>query len=101
MLDELQNTNDVLEQLKAITKGGPQRVAVLGTRFCTYLHQPVIQLLSYALVLSGNHVFTSGSVGTNSAVIKGALRAQKPNLLTVVLPQSFEKQDKESQMTLY
>merc|ERR1711974_330780 len=41
-----------------------------------------------------------GSSGTNSSVIRGALRAQRPKLLTVVLPQSFRKQDEEAQALL-
>lgn len=34
------------------------------------------------------------------AAIKGALRAERPDLLTVVLPQSLSKQSKESQELL-
>jgi len=52
---------------------------------------------SYALVLSENHVYTSGAGGTNAAAIRGALRAERPDLLTVILPQSLGKQDRESQ----
>ena len=52
---------------------------------------------AYALVLSGNHVYTSGAGGTNAAAIRGALRAECEDLLTVVLPQSMDKQTKESQ----
>jgi len=52
------------------------------------------------LVLSGNHVFTSGAGGTHAATIRGALRAERPDLLTVVLPQSMAKQPKESQELL-
>jgi hypothetical protein len=52
------------------------------------------------LVLSGNHVFTSGAQGTNAAAVRGALRANQTDLLTVVLPQSFEKQTSESQELL-
>ena len=48
----------------------------------------------------GNHIFTSGATGTNAAVIRGALRAEKPELLTVVLPQSLHKQPPESQELL-
>lgn len=55
---------------------------------------------AYALVLSGNHVYTSGAGGTNAAAIRGALRAERTDLLTVVLPQSMEKQTKESQELL-
>jgi hypothetical protein len=55
---------------------------------------------AYALVLSGNHVYTSGSSGTNAATIRGALRAERPDLLTVVVPQSITKQTEESQQLL-
>lgn len=51
--------------------------------------------MSYALVLSGNRIITSGATGTNSAAIKGAMRAD-PNLLTVILPQSLDRQPAES-----
>jgi hypothetical protein len=52
------------------------------------------------LVLSGNHVYTSGAGGTHAATIRGALRAERHDLLTVVLPQSMSKQTKESQELL-
>lgn len=55
---------------------------------------------SYALVLSENHVYTSGAMGTNAAAIRGALRAGRPDLLTVILPQSLSKQTDESQELL-
>lgn len=55
---------------------------------------------AYALVLSGNHVYTSGAGGTHAATIRGGLRAERPDLLTVVLPQSMAKQPKESQELL-
>ena len=62
-----------------------------------YSHQKLIEILAYALIITGNHIFTSGATGTNAAVIRGALRAETPDLLTVVLPQSFETQPSESQ----
>jgi hypothetical protein len=55
---------------------------------------------AYALVLSGNHVYTSGAGGTHAATIRGALRAERDDLLTVVLPQSMTKQTRESQELL-
>jgi hypothetical protein len=64
------------------------------------MHQHIIELLSYALVLTGNHIFTSGAPGTNAAAIRGALRAERPDLLTVVLPQSLSKQPEETQQLL-
>jgi hypothetical protein len=87
----------ILKELAEIQRQGPKNYCILGTRHCTFLHQQIIELLAYALVLSGNHVFTSGAGGTNAATIRGALRAERPDLLTVVLPQSFEKQSTESQ----
>lgn len=48
----------------------------------------------------GNHIYTSGATGTNAAVIRGALRAEQPDLLTVVLPQSRSKQPAESRELL-
>lgn len=50
--------------------------------------------------LQKNHIFTSGASGTNAAVIRGALRAERPELLTVILPQSLQKQPPESQELL-
>jgi hypothetical protein len=85
----------VLQELAAIQSDSPRNVAILGTRHCSYLHQQIIELLTFANVLLGNHVITSGGIGSNMAVIRGALRADKPELLTVVLPQSVEKQPAE------
>merc|ERR1719231_1365653 len=84
----------ILQELSAIQQNAPRRVAILGTRHFSFLHQQIVELLTYANVLVGNHVFTSGGAGsgTNAAVIRGALRAERPDLLTVVLPQSLEKQ---------
>ncbi|CAM9769455.1 unnamed protein product [Ectocarpus fasciculatus] len=86
----------ILKELAEIQNQGPKNVCVLGTRHCSFLHQQIIELLAYALVLSGNHVFTSGAMGTNAATIRGALRAERKELLTVVLPQSLEKQSAAS-----
>ncbi len=51
--------------------------------------------MTYALVLEGNRIITSGSTGTNFAAIRGALRADS-SLLTVILPQSLDRQPRES-----
>lgn len=57
-------------------------------------------LIMFVYNLQKNHIFTSGASGTNAAVIRGALRAEKPELLTVILPQSLKKQPPESQELL-
>lgn len=88
---------DFLSELIAMQENGPKNLGFFGTRNMGFLHQNLIEVLSYAMVLTGNHIFTSGATGTNAAVIKGALRAEKPDLLTVVLPQSLSRQPPESQ----
>lgn len=89
-----------LQELIAIQQNGPKDIGFFGTRNMGFLHQQLIEILSYAMVLTSNHIYTSGATGTNAAVIRGALRAEKPELLTVVLPQSLHKQPPESQELL-
>jgi len=88
---------DMLKELREIQGSANRTYCILGSRHCSYLHQQIIELLSYALVLSGNHVYTSGAAGTNAAVIRGALRANSTDLLTVILPQSRSRQTEDCQ----
>lgn len=87
------------QELAAIQQTGSKRIALLGSRHVPITHQQLIEMMSYALVLEGNRLVTSGATGTNSAAIKGATRAD-PNLLTVILPQSLKKQPRESRKQL-
>ncbi|MEM9804173.1 MAG: DNA recombination-mediator protein A [Cyanobacteria bacterium P01_D01_bin.56] len=91
--------DDFLQELAAIQQSGSKRIAVLGSRHVPITHLRLIELMSYALVLGGNRLLTSGATGTNSAAIRGAMKAD-PNLLTVILPQSLEQQSKESREQL-
>lgn len=157
----------VLQEFLAIQNQQPRNLGFFGTRNMGFMHQQLIEVLAYAMLLTvrgrqwarlgaccgwaqsvmmqlgaarccvlhasvhaalltlhpplarrtthppathhpppnvphpqGNHIFTSGATGTNAAVIRGALRAEKPELLTVVLPQSMSKQPAESQELL-
>lgn len=92
---DIPKIDEFLQELATIQETGSKRIAVLGSRHVPITHQRLIELMSYALVLSGNHLLTSGATGTNSAAIRGAMRAD-PNLLTVILPQSLERQPRES-----
>lgn len=93
-------TLDTLTQeLAAIQQTGSKKIALLGSRHVPITHQHLIEMMSYALVLKGNRLITSGATGTNSAAIKGAMRADR-NLLTVILPQSLSHQPRESQEQL-
>ena len=91
----------ILDNFNQIQLGNRKKIGIIGTKSLGEKHQQMVELLSYALVLSGNHVYTSGGGnGTNLAVIKGALRACNPDLLTVILPQSLDQQPEEMQQLL-
>jgi hypothetical protein len=89
------NLDTILKQLQQIQDNNPKNIVILGTRQCSYLHMQIVELLAYALVLSNNHLWTSGGTGTHAAAIRGALRAESPDLLTVILPQTRQKQPNE------
>jgi len=91
----------IIDNFNQIQFGQRKKYGIIGTQDLSESHQNLIELLSYALVLSGNHIYTSGgSSGTNIAVIRGALRACNPDLLTVILPQSLSLQSSEMQLLL-
>ncbi|HEY9814203.1 MAG: DNA recombination-mediator protein A [Synechococcales cyanobacterium K44_A2020_017] len=96
---DLPKVDEFLQELATIQQTGAKRIAILGSRHVPMTHQYLIELMSYALVLGGNQLLTSGATGTNSAAIRGAMRAD-PNLLTVILPQSLDRQPKESRKQL-
>ncbi|MGF1479861.1 MAG: DNA recombination-mediator protein A [Cyanophyceae cyanobacterium] len=87
------------QELATIQETGSKRIAILGSRHVPITHQRLIEMMTYALVLGGNRLLTSGATGTNSAAIRGAMRAD-PTLLTVILPQSLKRQPKESRLQL-
>lgn len=85
-----------MAELQTIQSSIPKKIAILGTRHISLTHQQLIEMLAYALALTGNQILTSGAAGTNSAVIKGVQRAN-PGNLTVILPQTLGQQPGESQ----
>lgn len=87
------------QELATIQQTGAKRIAVLGSRHVPLTHQHLIEMMTYALVLSGNRILTPGATGTNSAAIRGAMRAD-PNMLTVILPQTLDRQPQESRQQL-
>ncbi|BAU63317.1 hypothetical protein STA3757_06810 [Stanieria sp. NIES-3757] len=96
---DITTIDTLTQELAAIQQTGSRRIALLGSRHVPIMHQQLIEMMSYALALAGNRIVTSGATGTNSAAIKGVMRAD-PNLLTVILPQTLERQPKESQEQL-
>lgn len=93
---EIPKLDTLAQELAVIQQTSSKKIALLGSRHVPITHQHLIEMMSYALVLEGNRLITSGATGTNFAAIKGAMRAD-PNLLTVILPQSLNKQPRESQ----
>jgi hypothetical protein len=96
---DLPQIDTFLQELAAIQQVGPKRIAILGSRHVPIGHQYLIETLSYALALTGNRILTSGATGTNLAVVRGAIRADVKSL-TVILPQSLDKQPAESRSSL-
>ncbi len=96
---DLPKIDELAQELAAIQQTGSKRIAVLGSRHVPITHQQLIEMMTYALVLGGNRLITSGAQGTNAAAIRGAMRAD-PNLLTVILPQSLDRQPRESREQL-
>jgi len=91
----------IMKNMNAISSGANTKLGIIGTNDLGDGHKKMIELLSYALVLSGNHIYTSGGGnGTNRAVISGALRACNADLLTVILPQSIVRQSPDMQPLL-
>src|SRR3984885_7126809 len=91
------SVDELAQELLLIQQSGPRRVAIIGTRNLPLTHQQLVEMLSYALVLSGNQVVTSGGAnGTNMAVIRGAQRAN-PDRLEIILPQTISQQPTEVQ----
>ncbi len=96
------NVSDIdtlAQELATIQQTGSKKIALLGSRHVPLTHQHLIEMMSYALVLSGNRLITSGASGTNAAAIRGAIRANR-DMLTVILPQSLDRQPRESQTLL-
>jgi hypothetical protein len=96
---DIPKIDELALELASIQQTGAKRIALLGSRHVPITHQFLIEMMSYALVLTGNRIITSGAIGTNSAAIRGAMRAD-PSLLTVILPQSLDRQPRESQEQL-
>ena len=89
--------DELAQELLLIQQSAPRRVAIIGTRNLPLTHQQLVEMLSYALVLSGNQVVTSGGAnGTNMAAMRGAQRAN-PDRLEIILPQTIGQQPAEVQ----
>ena len=76
-----------------------RRIAILGSRHVPVVSVHLVELVARSLAQEGHSLITSGAQGVNSAVIRGVLEVD-PGQLTVLLPQSLERQPPESREQL-
>ncbi len=96
-VDDLPETSDELAHELATIQQSAKKIAIIGSRNLPITHQQIIETLTYALVVQGNSIITSGgSSGTNAAAIRGAMEAN-PQSLKVILPQTIGQQPSDVQ----
>ena len=78
---------------------GKRRIAILGSRHVPVVSIHLVELVARSLAQEGHSLITSGAQGVNAAVIRGVLDVD-PGRLTVLLPQSLERQPSESRTQL-
>ena len=78
---------------------GERRIAILGSRHVPVVSIHLVELVARSLAQEGHNLVTSGSQGVNAAVIRGVLEVD-PSRLTVLLPQSLDRQPSESREQL-
>lgn len=95
--DDVPEAHDQLAHELATIQQLSKKIAIIGSRNLPITHQQVIETLTYALVMNGNWIITSGgSSGTNAAAIRGAMKAD-PHKLKVILPQTIGQQPSDVQ----
>lgn len=99
-LDDVGDMPEAIDQLAhelATIQQSSKKIAIIGSRNLPITHQQIIETLSYALVMQGNLLITSGgSSGTNAATIRGGMKAD-PSKLRVILPQTIGQQPSDVQ----
>jgi hypothetical protein len=94
-LPALDRIDTLAQELALLQDRGKRRIAILGSRHVPAVSIHLVELVSRSLAQEGHNLITSGSQGVNAAVIRGVLSVD-PARLTVLLPQSLERQPSES-----
>jgi len=76
-----------------------RRIAILGSRHVPVVSVHLVELVARSLAQEGHSLITSGAQGVNAAVIRSVLEID-PAKLTVLLPQSLDRQPSESREQL-
>ena len=90
-LPSLDRVDTLAQELALLQDKGKRRIAFLGSRHVPVVAIHLVELMARSLAQEGHSIITSGSQGVNAAVIRGVLHVD-PSLLTVLLPQSLERQ---------
>ena len=90
-LPALDRVDTLAQELALLQDKGKRRIAILGSRHVPIVAIHLVELIARSLAQEGHSIITSGAQGVNAAVIRGVLDVD-PSKLTVLLPQSLERQ---------
>ena len=93
-LPATEGVDALAQELAKLQDNGKRRIAFLGSRHVPVVDIHLIELIARSLAEEGHNILTSGSQGVNAAVIRAVLDIN-PSLLTVLLPQSLDRQISE------
>ena len=93
-LPSTESVDTLAQELAKLQDNGKRRIAFLGSRHVPVVDIHLIELIARSLAEEGHSIITSGAQGVNATVIRAVLDIN-PSLLTVLLPQSLDKQIQE------
>jgi hypothetical protein len=94
-LPALDRIDTLAQELAMLQDRSKRRIAILGSRHVPVVSVHLVELVARSLAQEGHSLITSGAQGVNSAVIRSVLDVD-PSKLTVLLPQSLDRQPTES-----
>ena len=98
-LPALDRIDTLAQELALLQDRSKRRIAILGSRHVPVVSVHLVELVARALAQEGHSLITSGAQGVNAAVIRSVLEVE-PSRLTVLLPQSLDRQPSESREQL-
>ncbi|MFQ6537996.1 MULTISPECIES: DNA recombination-mediator protein A [Aphanothece] len=94
-LPSLDRIDTLAQELAMLQDRSKRRIAILGSRHVPVVSIHLVELVARSLAQEGHNLITSGSQGVNAAVIRSVLEIDAARL-TVLLPQSLDRQPRES-----
>jgi hypothetical protein len=98
-LPALDRIDTLAQELAMLQDRSKRRIAILGSRHVPVVSVHLVELVARSLAQEGHSLVTSGAQGVNAAVIRSVLEVD-PARLTVLLPQSLDRQPTESREQL-